>query len=135
VTHHPDEDTADVLVVRNDLSELARVGAWINAWAEQHGVPARTIERLDLCSTEVVTNIISYGYDDCATHQISLRLDRRGAGLALEIGDDGNAFDPHQADEPRPAANSRRQDRAGGYRSCAAFRMNCGTTAMGIKTA
>ena len=50
-------------------------------------MPAAT-ERLDLCSTEIVTNIVTHGYTDHAPHEIALRW-IGGRDLALEIQDDG----------------------------------------------
>ena len=100
--------------MRNDLSELARVSAWVHAWAERLGVPAQTATRLDLCSTEIVTNIVTHGYTDQAAHEIALRLDRRGNDLALEIQDDGPAFDPRLVEELQPAA-SLEEARVGGW--------------------
>jgi serine/threonine-protein kinase RsbW len=101
----PDKAASVSLVVNNDLSELARVSAWVNAWAQRHDVPPRTAQHLDLCSTEAVTNIITHGYADRASHQISLQMDWQNERLALEIQDDGRAFDPRQADELQPAAS------------------------------
>jgi len=97
-------DTPNSLVVSNDLSELARVAAWVHAWTQRHHVPARTAERIDLCSIEVVTNIMTHAYTGRGTHQISLRLDSQHDQLVLEIQDDGGPFDPRKADEPQPPA-------------------------------
>jgi len=91
--------------VSNDLSELSRVAEWVNAWAQYHRVPARLAERLDLCSTEVVTNIMMHGYTDGASHQIVLRLDHQDERLAFEVEDDGPAFDPRQVAEPALATS------------------------------
>jgi serine/threonine-protein kinase RsbW len=91
------------LVVSNDLSELARVAAWVHGWMQRHHMPARTAERVDLCSTEVVTNIVTHAYAGHDTHEISLRLDSQPNGLTLEIQDDGRPFDPRQAEEPQLA--------------------------------
>ena len=95
----------DRLVVTNDLSELARVAVWVNAWAQTQRVPSQLAERLDLCSTEVVTNIMMHGCAHGGSHRISLRLDRQDERLALEIQDDGLAFDPRQVDRPQPATS------------------------------
>jgi len=100
----PNGQEPSELVVTNDLSELTRVSAWVHAWSQQHGMTDRTVERLDLCSTEAVTNIIMHGYADSAAHEIALRLDCRHDSLALEIQDDGGAFDPRQVNDPQPAA-------------------------------
>jgi serine/threonine-protein kinase RsbW len=102
------------LIVRNDLSELARISSWVHVWARQLGVPAPTASRLDLCSTEIVTNIVAHGSADHAAHEIALRLDRRGNELALEIQDDGPAFDPRLVEELQPAT-SLEEARVGGW--------------------
>lgn len=100
--------------MRNDLSELARVSAWVQVRARRLGVPAPTATRLDLCSTEIVTNIVTHGYIDHAAHEIALRLDRHGNDLALEIQDDGPAFDPRLVEE-LPPATSLEEARVGGW--------------------
>jgi anti-sigma regulatory factor (Ser/Thr protein kinase) len=96
-------DAPNSLVVSNDLSELARVTAWVHAWTQRHQIPVRTVERVDLCSSEVVINIMTHAYAGHGIHQISLRLDSQPDGLALEIQDDGCPFDPRQAVDPPQA--------------------------------
>ena len=49
---------------------------------------------------ELLTNTISYGYDDDEEHRIDLSLRLEGGTLVVEIADDGRAFDPLQAPEP-----------------------------------
>jgi len=93
------------LIVSNDLSELTRIAGWLNTWAEQQDVPPGTAARLDLCSTEAVTNIVLYGYERTGCHEISLTLRRDGAGVTLEIEDDGRAFDPREAAAPPRAVS------------------------------
>jgi serine/threonine-protein kinase RsbW len=84
------------LIVKSKLSELRRVSDWINEWAGQHGLSNYLAQRLDLCSTEAVTNIISYAYDDNAEHPIALRLCRQNDLINLEVQDDGKPFNPLQ---------------------------------------
>jgi anti-sigma regulatory factor (Ser/Thr protein kinase) len=98
-------DTPNSLVVSNDLSELSRVAEWVQAWMQRHEMPARTAEIVDLCSTEVVTNIMTHAFVGQEAHEISLRLHSQPDRLALEIQDDGSPFDPLQAEEPPPATS------------------------------
>lgn len=89
----------------NDLSELTRVGDWVHECIVRYGVPLRAAERLDLCSTEVVTNIMMHGYAEPGAHQILLRLDRRDDHVAFEVHDDGAPFDPRLVEAPaRPTS-------------------------------
>jgi serine/threonine-protein kinase RsbW len=90
------------LTVQNRMSDLPRVTEWIRRWAEEHGLPAGTVDRLDLCSTELVTNVIDHAYADSAEHDIALRLELAEDCLTLEIEDDGRPFDPCAAHAPRP---------------------------------
>ena len=98
-------DAPDSLVVRNDLSELSRVAEWIHAWMQWHHMPARTAERVDLCSTEVITNIMTHANAGNGAHEIVLRLDPQPDCLSLEIQDDGSPFDPREAEAPKTAAS------------------------------
>lgn len=113
VTDGPGESAPDSLVIGSDLSELGRVGDWVNAWSRLHDVPVRTVERLDVCSTELVTNIITHAYAGSSAGQISLSLDCQGELLSLKIEDDAEAFDPGRAELP-PLATSLEGARIGG---------------------
>ena len=57
---------------------------------------------------------MTHGYIDHAAHEIALRLDRHGSDLALEIQDDGPAFDPRLVEELQPAT-SLEEARVGGW--------------------
>jgi serine/threonine-protein kinase RsbW len=92
----------DGLRVDNDLSELARIAAWVEAWARSHRLPDHVTDRLLLCSEEAVSNIIMHAYADGASHPIWLALQRAGESVALEIEDEGRAFDPRQRPAPEP---------------------------------
>jgi serine/threonine-protein kinase RsbW len=92
----------DALLVSNDLAELARVAAWLDAWAGAHEVPASVGERLHLCCVEAVTNIIMHGYTDGGAHPICLGLRRESETVTLEIEDEGRAFDPLRRPDRHP---------------------------------
>jgi anti-sigma regulatory factor (Ser/Thr protein kinase) len=84
------------LIVRNQRSELSRVSVWVEAWARQQRLPSTLAQILDLCAAEVLTNVISYAYDDNALHPISLNLRVDEDRISLEIEDEGKPFDPGQ---------------------------------------
>jgi serine/threonine-protein kinase RsbW len=98
-----------------EISELPRVAQWIHAWADRHGVPAETADRFDLCSTELVTNIVGHAYGDGETERrIRLSLRHEGDVLSLEIEDDGRPFNPLEVEARRPE-DSLEDVRVGGW--------------------
>ena len=109
----PGAPQASSLTVGSELGELARVSAWVHDWAEGQQLPARVALNLDLCSTEVVTNIMTHACSRGA-QSIFLRLGWQGPDVALEVEDEGRAFDPRQVPEPTPAT-SIQDARIGGW--------------------
>jgi serine/threonine-protein kinase RsbW len=108
-----DRDPRASLIVGSELRELSRVSAWIQDWAESQRLPAKLALKLDLCSAEVVTNIMNYACGDGA-QLILLRLGWQGEDVALEVEDEGSKFDPRQVPEPA-RATSVRDARIGGW--------------------
>jgi serine/threonine-protein kinase RsbW len=100
------------LTVGSELRELTRVSAWINDWAQTQQLPTRVGQQLDLCSTEVVTNIMTHAPADA--RPIRLRLGWQGRRVALEVEDEGREFNPLQAPEPA-RAQSLQDARIGGW--------------------
>ena len=99
-------------IVGSELRELSRVSAWVHAWAERQRLGQSVIHNLDLCSTELVTNIVTHGYGDAGGQSIRLRLGWQGEDVSLDIEDDGSPFDPLQAPEP---AGKLQEGRVGGW--------------------
>jgi anti-sigma regulatory factor (Ser/Thr protein kinase) len=56
--------------------------------------------RLTLVLEEIITNVISYGYDDGLEHQISVRLSLKDPNMKVEVEDDGRSFNPLEAPPP-----------------------------------
>lgn len=87
-------DDALVLHVRNDLSELARVADAVEVFGAARALPAQAVFDVNLALDEVLTNVISYAYDDDQAHEIEVRLALHAGELTVAIEDDGRAFDP-----------------------------------------
>lgn len=85
------------LVVRSDRSDLSRVSDWLATWAAEHALPAKLSQMLDLCATELVTNVVEHGRAAALSHPISLSVHLEPHRLRLEIEDEGVPFDPTQA--------------------------------------
>jgi anti-sigma regulatory factor (Ser/Thr protein kinase) len=88
------------VTLHNRPAELERLSQAVEAYAEAHRLPPAILHAVNLCLDEVVTNIISYGYEDQADHQIMVRLSLRAGELTIEIEDDGKPFNPLTAPEP-----------------------------------
>ena len=106
--------TDDVLELSlaNDLRNIAIAAENIDAFCARHGLAAEIAFEVNLAVDELVTNTISYGYDDDGEHRIDLVLRLEGGALVIEIADDGRAFDPLQA--PAPDLGASLDERAKG---------------------
>ena len=93
------------LNLKNDLFELARIAEEIEAHGESHGWPAKWILNLNISLDELITNIVSYGYQDCEEHEIRVTLTNRGGSLMVVLEDDGIAFNPLTS-TPEPFSTS-----------------------------
>ncbi len=88
----------------NDLTELQRLAQHVDEVCPRHDVPSAVALTFNLALEEAVTNIISYGYDDTAAHEIRVRISFVDRILRAEITDDGRRFDPLQVEPPDTAA-------------------------------
>jgi anti-sigma regulatory factor (Ser/Thr protein kinase) len=99
------------LVIKNELPELTRVAGAIDEFVAARGLPARLAFELNLVLEEVLTNIISYGYEDASPHTIKIRAAREGEWISLAVEDDGRTFDPLVAVEKEPDLTASIEDR------------------------
>jgi anti-sigma regulatory factor (Ser/Thr protein kinase) len=92
------------LTVAADANAVTTASNWARSFGAQLGLAAPDLYRLDLCVTELVTNITSHGYDD-RNGLIDLRVEASSDddNVRLEIVDRGRPFDPLAA-EPSAAA-------------------------------
>jgi len=84
----------------NRLGEISRVVGSLEQLAAAQGVPASSIWPVSVALDEVLSNIINYGYADRGEHRIDVRIALEGGQVAVEIEDDGAAFDPLAAPPP-----------------------------------
>ena len=97
----PEREKSTVSVqLRNDLSEVQRLSQVVTDFVTQHALPAELAFRVNLVLDEIITNVISHGYDDRLEHEISVRLSWQDPRIELEIEDDGRSFNPLEAPEP-----------------------------------
>ena len=84
----------------NDLREIGVAAAKIDAFCEGRSLPPQIAYAVNLSIDEILTNTISYGYDDEDEHRIGLTLRLEGDTLIVVIVDDGRAFDSSLEREP-----------------------------------
>lgn len=84
----------------NDLREIAGVAAQIDEFCAAQELSPQIAYAVNLSIDEILTNTISYGYEDDEPHQIELIVRLEGETLVVVIVDDSRAFDPSLALEP-----------------------------------
>lgn len=89
-----------VIALRNDLAEMTHLADELQAFASGHGVSDGTLFAVNLALEELVTNTISYGFEDGGEHVITISLDVDGPDLHVRVEDDAKAFNPLEREAP-----------------------------------
>ena len=88
------------LSLANDLREITIAAARINAICVQNGLPPEIAFDINLAVDELLTNTITYGYDDGGERLIELMFRFDGDEAMVRIADEGEPFDPLQLPDP-----------------------------------
>jgi anti-sigma regulatory factor (Ser/Thr protein kinase) len=80
--------------ISNRRDDLARVTRIVDKLAASHHLAAGVVADVNVALDEVLTNIITYGYDDDRVHEIRIRLTVDDDAIEAEVLDDGRPFDP-----------------------------------------
>ena len=87
--------------LENNLSELPRLAEALEQFGERSDLGMKEIMQLNLVLEELVTNTISYGYDDASGgRSIIVDLERSDSGLSVVVEDDAREYDPFKRAEP-----------------------------------
>lgn len=86
--------------LKNQLAELARLNQLLTQFGQRHHVAPRVLLDVNLALAEVVTNIISYGFNDTHEHSIQVSVSLNRGELIAEVADDGQPFNPLEAPSP-----------------------------------
>ena len=82
------------IVMQAKLEQLPKLERWLEALAVEFLLPASVVHRIDLCLTELVTNLIGYGYPDGTVGTVRIHGWRQAEQVLIRIEDDGVPFDP-----------------------------------------
>ena len=86
--------------LKNSFSELSRLKDALHQYCDFRELPSNIVFALTLSLDEVVTNVISYGYEDHDEHLINVTL-RSGKGvIEVSVEDDGKPFNPLEYKTP-----------------------------------
>jgi serine/threonine-protein kinase RsbW len=84
----------------NDRAEIQRLAELAERFGADNGLSDEEVMAINLALDEVVANIIEYGFDDAARHDIHVMLALDGGALTIEVDDDARPFDPLAAPGP-----------------------------------
>ena len=85
----------------NQPEDLSRVTAEAMRFLEDSPIGAQALYVANLTVEEMGTNIIKYGYDDTAVHEILLSLKLLPTSLLVVLEDDGHEFNPLNWPDPQ----------------------------------
>jgi serine/threonine-protein kinase RsbW len=86
--------------LKNDLTEIGRIRKIIDEFCASNKLPQDTVFALNLSLEEILSNIITHGYDDKDEHVILVRLKLHQGQVYIEVEDDGKPFNPLEVEEP-----------------------------------
>jgi len=89
-----------VIILKNDLSETTRLMAEVTQFGKAHNLPDSIIGDSKLALEEIVTNIISYGYESKGGHKINVTLELKDTELIIKVEDDSRPFNPLETPKP-----------------------------------
>ena len=82
------------IVLQNQPEEKTRVLAGLSAFAAEHHLTPGVVHAADLALEEHLTNVLNYGYEDKAVHEIRVRFSIREHSLHVEVEDDARPYNP-----------------------------------------
>ena len=83
-----------ILLIKNELSEIAKVVDTVDSIAEKWDLPIKIAFNLNLAIEELITNTISYGYEDENAHEIEITFTKTNKNLTVVLSDDAKRFNP-----------------------------------------
>ena len=88
------------ITIANQLTEIDRVNDAFNEFAQRCGIPMPVSLKVNMVFDELLTNVISYAYDDEEAHSIDITAGCDNGRLTIGITDDGIPFNPFSREDP-----------------------------------
>lgn len=102
-------DTLSVTLT-NKPAEIERLGSMVEKFSEKHALPMKVVLDINQALDELLTNIISYAYEDNLPHDILVTMTVKDGDIKIALEDDGRAYDPFTT--PTPNLELPLEDRA-----------------------
>jgi len=102
-------DTLSVTLT-NKPAEIERLGSMVEKFSEKHALPMNVVLDINHTLDELLTNTISYAYEDNLPHDILVTMTVEDGDIEIALEDDGRAYDPFTT--PTPNLDLPLEDRA-----------------------
>ncbi len=80
------------ITLKNKLAEIERMAGWVRDFGRENWPSEELVWQIRLVLEEVVTNIISYGYENQADHIIEVQIADAEQAVTLSVRDDACPF-------------------------------------------
>lgn len=87
------------LSIENKIENLDKVAEFVEKFGEENKLDGKTVFEINLILDELVTNIVSYAYDDNDIHMIDILLEQNNGIINIQTIDDGKEFNPLEKEE------------------------------------
>lgn len=88
------------LKIKNNINEIARVCDLVKDFCDLHSIHGSGYHNVILILDEMLTNIISYAFQDGKEHFFTLKIEKKGKCVCIELIDGGVPFNPMQQQTP-----------------------------------
>ena len=100
--------------ISNQINEIEKAHQVLKEQSLNRFIGENDFKRICIVSDEILTNIITLGYEDNDHHRIHFRFEYFDDGCILEFTDDGIHFNPFDFIQNQPIDNSVDVNKEGG---------------------
>ena len=97
---HNSDDRQFRMTINNKVSEIVLFQGQFADFAAEQGISPTIMQKVQVVSEELLSNIIFYAYEDKRDYEIEITVDTIEEQLKLTIVDDGLPFNPLEAEKP-----------------------------------
>lgn len=86
--------------IKSELAEIAALAGQVEEFGANNNIEQCYIFNINLSLDELITNTISYGYDDNKEHEIIIDMCLAESEIVVRVQDDGKPFNPLDMPDP-----------------------------------